>query len=117
MTPHRLPEPAVWAAWKEPEPDAYETTDARAMLGRFACAECANNRDDADRLERELEDARAALDRARALLRFIGKAEQRPAAAAHGYAETPYELALIGFARTLAEIKARIEVYFQSLKQ
>jgi len=111
---HPAPYPATW---HEPEPDAYETTDARAMLGRFACAECANNRDDADRLERELKDAHAELDRARALLRVIGRAEQRPAAAASGYAETPYELALVGFATTLAMIKARVEVYFQSLKQ
>ena len=111
MAPHRLPDPA-WG-----EPDAYETANARAMLGRFACSECAANRDDADRLEGELEDAQEQLERARALLRLIGRAEQRPAAAAEGYAETPYELALIGFARTLAEIKARVEVYFQSLKQ
>jgi hypothetical protein len=110
MAPHRLPDPA-WGG-----PDAYETTDARALLGRFACGECAANRDDADRLERELEDAQEQLERARSLLRFIGRVEQRPAAAANGYAETPWELALIGFARTLAEVKARIEVYFQSVK-
>ena len=110
MSAHRLPDPA-WG-----EPDAYEKADAREILGRFACAECANNRDDADRLEGELKDAEARLARAHALLKAIGREQQRPAAAVSGFAETPYELALIGFAATLATIKARIEVYFQGLR-
>lgn len=108
MTPAR-PSYAPWG-----DPDAYDLTPARALAGRFACAECAKNRDDADRLETELDLAQAQLAKAHALLKILGRVQQRPAAREAD--ETPHELALIGFASAFATIKARIEIYFQGAK-
>jgi hypothetical protein len=76
-----------------------------AAVGRFACGECADNRDAAERAERQLA-------RANALLRVIARTEQR--AAKREFDEDPRELALVGWACTLAAIKARIEIYFQA---
>jgi hypothetical protein len=99
------------------EPDAYDTAGASEIsrdFGRFACSLCAQNRDDADRLERELADAQRQLARAQALLKVLGRVQQKPAPREGD--ETPHELALIGFATALAAVRARIEIYFQSVR-
>jgi hypothetical protein len=90
-------------------PDALDETAAAeflgAAVGRFACGECADNRDAAERAERQLAKAHA-------LLRILARTEQR--AAKREFDEDPRELAIIGFAQMLAAIKARIEIYFQA---
>jgi hypothetical protein len=88
-------------------PDEFDAAPAAdfAAVGRFACGECADNRDAAERAERQLA-------RANALLRVIARSEQR--AAKREFDEDPRELAIIGFAQMLAAVKARIEIYFQA---
>jgi hypothetical protein len=98
------------------QPDDFDHAPAADFGGRFACGLCADNRDAADAAERELERTAARLERAEALLKFIGRVQQRPAAAAEGLDETPHCLALVGFAATLAAIKARVEIYFQGVR-
>jgi hypothetical protein len=100
------------------EPDAYDTAEASEIsrdFGRFACSLCAQNRDDADRLERELAQAQAQLNKAHAVLKILGRVQQKPAPR-EGDGETPQELALIGFATALAAVRARIEIYFQGVR-
>jgi hypothetical protein len=77
-----------------------------AAVGRFACGECAENRDAAERAERQLAKCHA-------LLRVIARTEQR-AAKREGIEDDPRDLAIIGFAQMLAAIKTRIEIYFQA---
>jgi hypothetical protein len=100
------------------QPDDFDRAPATdfSAAGRFACGLCAANRDDADAAERELDRAQARLAAAEALLKFIGRVQQRPAAAAEGLDETPYALALIGFAQSFAAIKARVDIYFQGVR-
>jgi hypothetical protein len=88
-------------------PDELDRTPAAdfAAVGRFACGECADNRDAAERAERQLAKCHA-------LLRVLARTEQR--AAKREFDEDPRELAIIGFAQMLAAIKARIEIYFQA---
>jgi hypothetical protein len=95
-------------------PDELDQSPGDDFAGRFACHLCADNRDAAERMERELADAGEQLQKAHQLLRLILRTEQR---AAKREAEEPaHELALIGFACALAAIKARIEVYFHTAR-
>lgn len=82
--------------------DELNETPAAEFGGRFACSECADNRDAAEAAERDLAAAMA-------LLRLILRADLRPAKAEGR--ETPAELAAIGYAQAFAAIRARIELY------
>jgi hypothetical protein len=89
-------------------PDEFDAAPAAdfAAVGRFACGECAANRDAAESAERQLAQAHK-------LLRVLARTEQRPAKR-EGIEDDPRELAIVGAAMTLAAIKARIEIYFQA---
>jgi hypothetical protein len=95
--------------------DKYDKTPADSLGGRFACHLCADNRDAAERAERDLDRAAALVDRAHALLRWIARLEPRPAAGAVGIEETPNQLALIGYAQALTAVKARIELHLEAV--
>lgn len=112
--------PAPWllppADPEDGAPDEFDRTTAEALtLGRFACGLCADNRDAAEAAERELAIAGRQLAKAEQLLRLIGRTEQRPAKR-ESAEDDARELALVGFAATLAAIKARIEIYFQAAR-
>jgi hypothetical protein len=105
-------------AWLiEDTPDELDTAAAEDILGdvlgRFACGLCADNRDAAERAEREVKELAQELERAQAVLRVIMRTQMRPAER-EAPGDTPHELALIGFSKTLAGIRARIEIYFQA---
>jgi hypothetical protein len=89
--------------------DELDQTPAEVFndFGRFACGECADNRDAAERTALQLAKAHA-------LLKLILRTEQRPAKREGD--ESAHELALIGFAMCLAAVKARIEAYFQAAR-
>jgi hypothetical protein len=93
------------APWREPEmQDQFDQTPA-ADLGRFACGDCAENRDAGER-------AAAQLARANALLRLIRRADPKPIRS-EGLEDDQTAQALLGFVAGLAVIKARIDLYFQ----
>jgi hypothetical protein len=98
--------PAWLVATDGMPPDDLDQTPADDF-GRFACGECADNRDAAERTALQLKKAHS-------LLHLIARTEQR--AAKREGDETAHELALIGFACAVAAIKARIEVYFQAAR-
>jgi hypothetical protein len=110
--------PAPWltAGYPEGDPDELDRASAAEFIaaavsvsgGRYACGECADNRDAAERSDRQLAKAHA-------LLRLILRAEMRPAKR-EAADDTPHDLALIGFSTALAAIKARIEIYFQGVR-
>ena len=78
--------------------------------GRFACAmrECADNRENAERLQLQLAKANA-------LLRLLRRIEPKPARA-EGIDDEPADLAIIGHAVALATIRARIDLYFAAAR-
>ena len=84
--------------------DAFDTFPA----GRFACAECADNRENAERLQLQLAKANS-------LLRLLRRIEPKPARA-EGIDDDPADLAIIGHAVALATIRARIDLYFAAAR-
>jgi hypothetical protein len=94
--------------------DALDRAPAAELLGRFACAECAPNRDAADQLEAEVNRLNAQLARAHTLLRLLARLEPQPARRRDD-GDDVQGLALIGWACALAELKTRIGIYFQGI--
>jgi hypothetical protein len=72
-------------------------------LGRFACGECADNRDAAER-------SAAQLARAHALLRLIRRSEPKPLRS-EGLEDDANAQALLGYVAAFAVLRARIEMY------
>jgi len=82
-------------------PDCYDLTEA----GRFACGECAENRDAAERTARQVQKANA-------LLRLIRRAEVKPLRS-EGLEDDATAQLLLGHVSAWAILKARIDLYFQ----
>jgi hypothetical protein len=104
LLPRAVPPPET----EDGAPDALDETAAAeflgAAVGRFACGECADNRDAAERAERQL----ARVER---LLRIIARVEPKPVRAET--LDEPGDCMVIGYAQALAGIRMRIELYFK----
>ena len=91
------------AAWLiEGAPDGFDTA-----VGRFACSECADNRDAA-------ELAAMQIAKAHALLRLIRRSEVKPMKS-EGLEDDATAQALLGHISAVAVIKARIDLYFDKV--